>query len=263
MQMKTENSIEQAFWLTMANVFLPPMHPEVFVVSRNWLADDLQEMCDALGLDLLPDLKQLRRNLAGLASHEILLVDYSHLFLQPPAPASLNLSRYVDGGINGPCMDALENAYRRAGVTQSERMRDLPDHGAMQMETLAFLLGEDFQEAADFARLCLVGALPRLAQTVDEESPNSPYAPLSRIAAGAITRFTQEAHPSASQKKRRHDVSVGVWRHCKSCDQPFAREKEIQIMTRALAQAGLPATHLERCPDCRDAVSGFFKRSLT
>ncbi len=33
-------------------------------------------------------------------------------------------------------------------------------------------------------------------------------------------------------------------------------------MARALEQAGLPADHLGICPDCRDAVKGFFQRAI-
>jgi TorA maturation chaperone TorD len=258
----------QAFWLTLANAFMPPQRPELYAAFRDDLAADLAELCAELELDAGAELAALQANIAALADPQALLVDYSHLFLQPPIPATLNLARYVDGSVNGPCLDALENAYRAAGIAKRDTLRDLPDHAAMQMETLAVLLGEPTPAvtADEFANLCLVGALPRLAAAIAAESPHSPYAPLSRIAALAIARHA--AAPDVAEQKRRRraerraDTAIGVWRHCRSCGKPFAREKEIAIMSKALAQAGLPSEHLALCPDCRDATQGFFKRAI-
>ena len=84
----------------------------------------------------------------------------------------------------------------------------------------------------------------------------SRYMPLVQIAAKAIASHAdtnENAETTKRGRNRRHDTSLGVWRLCKSCEKPFAREKEIQIMTGALEQAGLPAEYLSLCPDCRDS----------
>ena len=258
----------QTLWLTLANAFMAPMREEQFLAFKQFLAEDLAEMCDELGIDVSPDLCELSARLRDFDTPQDLLVDYSHLFLQPPIPATLNLGRYVDGSINGPCLDALENAYQAARVEQRETLKDIGDHAVMQMECLAYLIGRSADEARqidaeEFANLCLVGALPRLADAIDAESPGSPYAALAHIAAKSVIRFARESKQEDPQpKKRRHDTAAGVWRHCSACQKPFAREKEIAIMTRALEQAGLPAEHLGLCPDCRDAARGFFRRSV-
>ena len=259
---------EQALWLTLANAFLPPTRPEVYAAFRDNLVDDLADICDELHIDAGADLAAIDEAMKQFPTQESLLVDYAHLFLQPPTPATLNLARYVDGSANGPCVDAIENACHAAGIEMSDSLHDLPDHAAMQMETLACLLGEaqPAVSATDFAQICLFGALPRFAATIAAMSPASPYAPLARIAARSIVRHGV-APDTEEQKRQRHaerraDTTLGVWRHCTSCDKAFAREKEIAIMTKALAQAGLPATHLTLCPDCRDALQGFFKRSI-
>lgn len=263
----TATQTPQTLWLTLANAFMPPMQAETYTAFRDYLADDLAALCADLDLDAGSALADLRKNLAKCATAQDLLVAYSHLFLQPPIPATLNLGRYVDGGINGPCLDALENAYRAAGIEQRETLRDLGDHAVMQMECLAWLIvqadGDPAICADDFARICLVGALPRFAAAIAAESPDSPYGPLARIAAVAIETHAEIGAPAETPKRgnRRHDTSRGVWRHCQACANPFAREKEIQIMARALEQAGLPADHLSLCPDCRDATQGFFRRS--
>lgn len=258
----------QAFWLTLANAFLPPRQPQVATAFREALADDLAELAAALDLDLDEEIARLRNAVTAFENDLALLVDYSRLFLQPPVPASLNLALYVDGALNGPCLDVLENAYRKIGIAKRDDLHDLPDHAAMQMETLAVLFGE--ADAAltpqDFANLCLVGALPRLADAIAAHAPDSPYAALARIAAKAIQTLRIELDEVERQRRqraaRRADLSLGVWRHCAICGKPFAREKEIQIMIKALQQANLPSDFLTTCPDCRDKAQGFFKRPI-
>ena len=89
---------------------------------------------------------------------------------------------------------------------------------------------------------------------------------LARIAARAIRAFRLEPDRDAQHRRKRAagraDLSLGVWRHCEICGKPFAREKEIQIMIKALAQANLPSDFLTTCPDCRDKAQGFFKRAI-
>ena len=56
-------------------------------------------------------------------------------------------------------------------------------------------------------------------------------------------------------------VGLGVWRECKSCGKPYAREKELQIMAKALQVQGLPAAHLDLCMDCRAPGGNWLSRS--
>lgn len=265
----SEDIAHSTFWLVLAQALLPPGRPEVAEAFADGLADDLAELALPLGLDIAEELAGFSAAVSQFTEPQSLLIEYSRVFLPPNALATLNLSRYVDGSINGPCMDALENAYKAAGIEQQETLRDLSDHVSVQMECLAWLLGQTDGESAiapeTFTQICLVGALPRFAAAVLAAAPESPYANLVRIAAQAIDRYAQfdDAVENTGKKpNRRHDTSLGVWRHCKACDKPFAREKEIQIMARALEQAGLPADHLSMCPDCRDAVKGFFTRAI-
>jgi TorA maturation chaperone TorD len=247
---------------------MPPKRPEVATTFRNGLADDLAELADELSLDIGADVAALRAQTAQFPDDQALLIDYSQLFLQPPLPATLNLGLYVDGALNGPCLDVLENAYRKIGIARRADLHDLSDHAVMQMETLAVLFGETEPALtpAEFANLCLVGALPRLAAAIGATVPDSPYASLARIAAHAIHAFALEPDKAAQHRRRRAegraDTSLGVWRHCQACGKPFAREKEIQIMAKALEQAKLPSDFLTSCPDCRDAAQGFFKRAI-
>jgi len=257
------------FWLVLAQAFLPPSRPEVAVAFVEGLAEDLAELAIPLDLDIANELAEFSTAANGFIEPQSLLIEYSRVFLPPNGLSTLNVSRYVDGSINGPCMDALENAYLAAGVEQRDTLRDLNDHVAMQMECMAWLIGQEESEqrisAENFAQICLVGALPRFAAVLASEAPESPYTPLVQIAVKAIANYADSDESTETVKRgpnRRHDTSLGVWRQCKACEKPFAREKEIQIMTRALEQAGLPAEHLSLCPDCRDAVKGFFTRAI-
>lgn len=261
-----EASAGQVFWRTLAQAFLPPMDADVARAFVEVLPDDLVELCAALGMDapeVEADLAAFREQVARFADPTELLLEYSHLFLPPAGMATLNLSRLVDSGTGGPCMDALELAYLAQGLENSDRLHDFADHAARQFEFISLLVDEDDGRAGAFAELCLVGALPRLATQLSTVAPRSPYTPLVRLAAHAIRAYRGDAAEAAVVKSnRRHDQTLGVWRHCDDCGKPYAREKEISIMSHALEQAGLPSAHLAKCPDCRDRAQGFFRREI-
>ena len=131
------------------------------------------------------------------------------------------------------------------------------------MECLGILADIEDDSAAEFAQLCLVGALPRLAAGLAQAAPDSPYTALASLAAKAVRAYSATSSGAAPPKpNRRHDLTLGVWRKCSDCGKPYAREKEISIMTMALKQAGLPAAHLATCPECRDRAQGFFRREI-
>lgn len=256
-------SARQVLWQTLAQAFLPPMGTGVAAAFASVLPDDLAELSVELALDADADVEAFRRHARELADPTALLWEYSRLFLPPAGITTLNLSRFVDTGVSGPCMDALELAYRSHGLEPTDGLHDFADHAARQMECLAYLEAAGNDSAAEFANLCLVGALPRLAARLAQAAPGSPYTALARIAAGAVQAY-RAAQPRviADKPNRRHDTAAGVWRHCGGCGKPYAREKELRIMAMALARAHLPSDHLDRCPSCRDRAQGFFRREI-
>jgi TorA maturation chaperone TorD len=253
---------EAALWSSLAAAFLAPMSEQIQAAARDWLADDLQEASDRLALPVSPHVCALREAMEHVRAPQELLLEYSRLFLPPSPVATLNLSHYVDGGPAGPCLDALEHAYESHGLQPGAHLRDLPDHAARQCECLGWLAARDAVAAAGFARLCLVGALPRLAAVLSARAPESPYTAIAHLAATAVQRYAEPSGAAVPRENRRHDRGLGVWRHCADCGEPYAREKEILIMTEALNRAGLPSTHLDRCPGCRDRAQGFFRREI-
>lgn len=257
-----EDSATSAFWQTLAHAFLPPMAAEVAHAFVEDLHHDLQELSEAMELDASDALEVFRSQVQAFKQPQSLLVEYASIFLPPAGQVTLNLSRYVDGGA-GLCMDAIEAAYFAQGVQAASNLHDLPDHAARQFEFMAYLAAKEPGAERDFSRQCLEGALPIFVRQLAERHPTSPYTALARIAALAVrTADATDAVATPQRANRRHDLSVGVWRLCCDCKRPYAREKEISIMTLALQNAGLPAEHLSQCQECRDRAQGFFTREV-
>ena len=253
-------------WTILAQAFLPPTAPAVAQAFRQFLADDLDELAEVLCLER-GDIDALRASVGCFSDNQTLLIHYSSLFLAPPVKARLNLCHYLDGGPSGASLDELELAYAHHGIAPAGHFHDLPDHISIQLEFLAVLCGREdsLPDAALFARRFLMPAISRLANAIAEEADgNSPYLHLARLAQSALVPLAERAVISKMDKvapsKYRHDSQKGVWRHCKRCEKPFAREKEIAVMAKALAENLLPSDHLEVCPDCRDVSMGWQKR---
>jgi TorA maturation chaperone TorD len=252
-------------WLTLAHAFLPPMDRDTTQAFLSWLPEDLEELCAGTALDPAPEVAALEYSLAGIADPQALLAHYSGLFLAPPVKARLNFGYYLDRSLHGDSQDLIERILARHTARRREDFRDLSDHLAVLLELMA-LLGVEPDAAADrnaLARDVLLVALPRLEQDLSLHAPRSPYLALARLTRRALETCTQGAGTRASPARRhaRHDTTRGVWHACRGCGQPYAREKELRIVARALAERGLPADHLDLCPNCRGAQSGMAGRT--
>jgi TorA maturation chaperone TorD len=248
---------------------MPPTGSAFAEALRTTVAEDLASLAEELELDLDAELDALRTSLVDIPDASALLVDYSGLFLAPPIKARLNLGYYLDGSLNGPTQDTLGEYFAHYGVERSERFRDLPDHLALQLEFLALLVASSAQDddtPGAYARRFLLPALPALCRDIEANGRiDSPYLPLVRIASAALQALAaddEQAVPRRKRNRRTFDPSKGELRCCKVCGQPFAREKEIRIMAKALAEHGLPAEHLDTCPDCRSPVQGWQRKPV-
>ena len=182
----TELDATALFWQTMSRAFLPPMGQAVADAFVTDLPDELEELAHVLGLAASQEVAALRMQSSCFTEPGALLLEYARLFLPPAGPVTLNLSRYVDRGVDGLCMDALEAAYLSEGLAPGNGLRDLADHASRQFEFMA-VLAERLPGAEDrFAQHCLVGALPRLAAQLDRADAASPYTVLARLAAQAV-----------------------------------------------------------------------------
>jgi TorA maturation chaperone TorD len=259
------NSPVTELWLTLARAALPPIEPDTADAFLLWLPDDLDDLFCCADLDAAGTIDRLEVSLAALPDAPALLLHYSDLFLAPPAKARLNLSYYLDGALNGTSQDAIELLLAKYGVAKSDEFRDLPDHLAMLLELMALLAGERNAgpDQAALARGILLPALPRLRADIAAHAPDSPYLHLVDLVLAALVPFGLPQENSEPGKPR-YDKNLerGIWRHCSQCDQPYAREKELLIMARALEEQGLPTEHLKVCPDCRSMTQGMVKHPL-
>jgi TorA maturation chaperone TorD len=244
-------------WLALSRAFLPPTGREVAAAFLESLPGELEELCEACGVEALADIGALACSLDLIGDPDALLVHYSGLFLPPSARASLNLATHLDGSLNGAAMDAIEAAMARHGVGKAESFRDMPDHLAVLLEVLALISAEKVSPgdtaAAAFARAFLLPALPRLAAQIAAHEADSPWLHLVRIALASLAPYAlpEERDRRRERAEKRADTELGLWRECRSCGKPYAREKEIRIMAKALEAQGLPSAHLELCMDCR------------
>lgn len=241
-------------FLALSRSFLPPTGEMARAMLAS-LPEDLAQLCAAAGHSADEPLRRLTDALAALAGPEALLVHYSHLFLPPQAVVSLNLAVHLDGCAHGGAMDALEAALGRFGLAKAEAFHDLPDHLALVLEAFACLIEEEVapEEQAAFARAFLKPALARVAAAIEDEDATSPYLALLRLLRSLIVRVAPElaSDPRRERAAKRADLDIGLWRECQTCGRPYAREKELRIMAKALEAQGLPTAHLADCPDCR------------
>lgn len=251
-------------WLALARAFLPPIDREVATAFLQSLPAELDELCTAGGIEALPEIGALAESLDLIGSPDALLIHYSGLFLPPAAGATLNMAIHLDGSLNGSAMDAIEDAMARHGVCKAEGFHDMPDHLAALLEVLALISVEKVSadDTAAFARAFLLPALPRLEAQIAEHEDDSPWLHLARIALAALEPYAlpEERNRRRERAEKRADTDLGVWRECKTCGKPYAREKEIRIMAKALEQQGLPSAHLAVCMDCRTPGGSWLSR---
>lgn len=251
------------FWLTLARAFLPPVLPDQWRALRDDLPADLADWGRELGV-ADPHSENLLAALSTYPSHESLLLHFSGLFYAPPIRVHLNLGLYLDGALNGPAMDALGRWQAAYGLDRNQNFHDLTDHLSAVLELLSVAARQPESPApAEFAHAFLLPALPRvIARMEAQDAAASPYLWLLRYTFAALAQCYPSAPVESEPTKPRYRVrpiSDG-WRRCGQCGAPIASEKEVMVMEKALAAAGLPADHLQLCADCRAQEEGWEKR---
>lgn len=247
-------------WRTLANAFLAPKTSETQTAFRDYLADDLRDLTDCVGFDSSKAIDAFEQAVSAYASPDDILVHYTALFVVPPIKARLNVAACLQGASNGAAMDGIEALMEKYGIGRSDSFHDLPDHLSSLLEFMALL---ECEQGAESDLCVLAGgyvapAVRRIATDVAAAAPNSPYLHLLDV----LCRFLElkcadvEKHdvPAARRVVYNRDTSKGIWRECGICGRPFAREKELLIIGRALEGQGLDTGHLGFCPECRNPV---------
>ena len=127
------------FYLIMARAFMTPQAHESYHAMKEYLADDLADMDQALGYGLASHLEDYRVEMANIPSHEDLLIIYSRIFLQPPREAQINPAVYLDGAFMGGTVDEMAADYFKFGLARGDHFNDLPDHVSVQLEFVSCL----------------------------------------------------------------------------------------------------------------------------
>jgi TorA maturation chaperone TorD len=240
------NNLERAeLYLCLARSFLPPAGEAAYAALRDALADDLEALCASLDVPAAGPLDELRGAIAGVADTNALSRLYSKLFLAPPRRVQINAGAYLDGGLMGRSVQALEACYRRAGVERREDFRSSSDHVSVQLEFAACLYARapGAVPAGHFLGSFVAHWLPdfisELEQATAEVGPN-PYLALARVLAAAVARDALPLPQDPREERRQRALARA---RAKRAARGITPADLIEI-ERRLRDKGLSAQHL-------------------
>lgn len=241
------NDFERAeLYLCLARSFLPPAGEAAFAALRDMLADDLEVLCASLGYSV--SLDDFRIAVAGISDADALSRLYSKLFLAPPRRAQIHSGAYLDGGLMGRSVQALEACYRHCGVERRDEFRSPPDHVSVQLEFVAYLYASRpaALAAGHFLGSFVTPWLPHFISDLEEaaaQAGSNPYLPLARLLARAVARDAVPA-PQDSKLARRQRALARARRNRAARGVTPAELIEIE---RLLMEKGLSTDHLSGC----------------
>jgi putative dimethyl sulfoxide reductase chaperone len=269
-------------FLCLGYAFLPPRDAQFRRGLVHELGADLEELHAGTAFTEDGTLAAFRFAVSAIdANTEQLLVTYSRLFLSPPTPACLNAGMQLDGTIMGNSVTEIEELYRKYALARDAGFRDLPDHLALQLEFLGYLLAlslegeapeDTLNDARGFLERYLLSWVPALAQQClpAERSMDLPavYSNLATLTADALERVyghlpapaaTPDAQPPVSRKSTDTPSFApidGETVSCNQCGKPLAVGSDLTAMIATLREKGLDTGHLAICPDCRTSSMG-------
>lgn len=280
----TESPRQTAPWaelfLCLGRAFLPPAQADFRRALAGDLIEDLRGLNTDVGFTDEATLAAFESALSTIDTDaEELLVLYSRLFLSPPTPACLNAGLHLDGTIMGNSVLEMEQLYQKYALAKDSEFRDLPDHLALQLQFLGYLLAlslepdapqDTLADARGFIFRHLSGWIPALVQQCRraEQAQGLPpvYGNLAAMTADALKRVcehlpepdievrnTPTAPPAPSPGPAEDS---GEPARCGRCGKPFLAGAELSAMISALRRNGLDTDHLAVCPSCRTASLG-------
>ncbi|WP_018950170.1 molecular chaperone [Thioalkalivibrio sp. ALMg11] len=285
--------------LCLGQAFLPPRDRTRVEAMQGPLIEDLQALNSELNFAAQEDLDGLQHALRETGDTEGgLLRIYSRLFLSPPFPAPLNAGIQLQGSLMGSSTVEMEAFYQRYGLARDPDFRDLPDHLALQLQFVGYLLGlaadaEDQQEreriaaeAGNFVRRFLNPWLPNFQRQLDEAVGHAPaaegYRRLAIVLRGLVSKVTEclegiapvieqevsvAAKPSLEEVVRARmpegdqEIETGP-AACRVCGADFIPSGDLAFMVRQLEERGLATDHMYVCPNCRDGEMGLSRMKV-
>ena len=272
------------FYLCMARVFLAAQQGLTAVHLKDELLEDLKLLAKDLPGIQDQQLKSLATALQDLDNDQGLIKEYSRLFVTPPTPAPLNLGYYLDGGIMGTSTHAMEIYYLRYQLEKDKDFRDLPDHLALNLQWLAWVLAQLLEEAGDepaFQKQAIqdLGSfinhytLPAVQQlvsktraAVEEFKLTSTWLILVEMTAAQLesdlntlkTWLPQDnseqnsAREAPTAREAAQDTNPDEILTCKGCGIEFTAGEALAEMISRLKTAKLDYQHLISCSNCRE-----------
>ncbi|WP_404416323.1 molecular chaperone [Marinospirillum sp.] len=270
------------FYLCMARVFLAAQEDLTAAHLKDELLEDLKSLAKDLPA-ITPE--HLQTSLNQLDNELGLIKEYSRLFLTPPAPAPLNLGYYLDGGVMGTSTQAMQVYYLRYQLEKDQAFHDLPDHLALNLQWLAWVLAQLLEEAGDepaFQNQAIqdMGSfinnytLPGIQQLVKKAQAATEEYQLSSTWLDLIemTRIQLEAdlttlktllpinaessvkpaREAPEQREAAADARPDEEIQCQACGITFTAGEALAEMISRLKTAGVAHEHILVCPDCRE-----------
>ncbi|HEX6266765.1 MAG TPA: molecular chaperone TorD family protein [Burkholderiales bacterium] len=239
------DDLERAeLYLCFARSFLPPAGEAAFAALRDTLADDLEALCASPGSSAVDE---FRGAVAAIADADALSRLYAKLFLAPPRRAQLNSGAYLDGGLMGRSVQALEACYRGCGLARSEAFRSPSDHVAVQLEFAAYLYAcrPAALAAGHFLDSFPARWLPDFISDLENASLEAgaiPYLPLARLLAAAVARDAVPPPQEPRLERRRRALERARAKRAARGITPA----EMAEIERRLRNKGLSTEHLPR-----------------
>jgi putative dimethyl sulfoxide reductase chaperone len=280
----TESREQTGIWaelfLCLGRAFLPPARADFRRALAAALPEDLRDLSTAVRFTDEPTLAAFESAISTTDTDtDELLVVYSSLFLSPPTPACLNAGMHLDGTIMGNSVLEMEQLYQKYALTRDTEFRDLPDHLALQLQFLGYLLALSLEaeapedalaDARGFIFRHLLSWMPQLVQQCRraEQADGLPpvYSSLGSMTADALERVcehlpaptieVQETRTTPQPPSPGLPEGTGETAPCSRCGKPFLAGTELAAMIAALRGNGLDTDHLAVCPECRTASLG-------
>ena len=170
----------------------------------------LERQLGELGSGALSYAARMRSELQGAKELEKLKIDFARLFAGPYSLLAPPYgSVYLEGErqIMGDSTLDVQNRYRKEGVELSDSFRDVPDHIAVELEFMYFLIfkeiealaSSDFESASDyieqqksFLQVHLGSWMPKFASNVEQNAATKFYKNLARATELLIAQHLDE-----------------------------------------------------------------------
>jgi TorA maturation chaperone TorD len=178
----------------LAHWWSRPVPEEVAAWHEAWLdAADMARSLGRAGSELVP------LAASSTADGGDMLAEYERLFVGPgrvPCPPYEALwqddgKRLEQGRLMSTATAAVTRVYRSLDLAMRRDAHELPDHLVIELEALAYALGEDEEAANELLVEHLLRWVPKLAAAVEGEAELEFYRLLARLTPGWLAAIAE------------------------------------------------------------------------